>query len=302
MERDAYCVRDNGVSVGVVLAGTEVEIFGRANGRSLIYSERHETACWIDNSAFDEPDYIHPADLERTLKWRGLVRRWLPYFPDTLTEELVLSVIYKETKGDPHAVDGTGNDIRLVGAASVGVMGAIPRPHLPCYEQLIGLNGKDEYPCQIYLGMWILDRAIKQAHELRAGRVSLPVSTGIMPEDRVCTSMSGSAVGWLREGEQIEVAKVQQNGAGIATDAWVYSERHGRSCWISLEGVDLEAAPETEQSEITQEDIELGLALYGCSEENVLADNCLPWGNETYYNLVLDVIMPEIIEALSETN
>ena len=300
VERDSYCVNDDGVSVGVVLAGTEVTVLEQKDGKSLIFSERHGVECWIDDFAFEPLTYIHPVDLEKVMRWRGIVERWLPSFPDTLTEELVLSIIFKETHGNPRAVDGTGNDIRLVGAASVGVMGAIPRPHLPCYEQLTGPNKRSDVACQIYLGMYILDSAIWQAHELRTGnRISFAVSLGTIPEDRVCTAtLEGEPVGWLREGEQIEVLKVIQNVAGIQTHARIYSERHGRNCWVSLDGVTFADAPESEDEKITPEDVEMGIWLYGCTLENVLADNCLSWGRDTYSDLVLNTIMPEITDAL----
>ena|SRR3990172_3905233 len=142
VERDVYCYQGE-IPIGVVLAGTEVEVLDQTETQSLIFSERHNAECWIENRAFDKPSYIHPDHLKDVMRWETLVRRWLPDFPN-LSVELVLSVVYKETAGDPHAVDQTGNDVRLVGQASVGLMGAIPRPHLVCYETLTGPNGKDE--------------------------------------------------------------------------------------------------------------------------------------------------------------
>jgi hypothetical protein len=224
---DSYCYIDvaNRVTAGVVTTGSWVIVTGIEQEYLQVYSQAHNTQCWLPTAAFQEPPFIHPEDLKNTLKWETLVRRWLPLFPDTLTAELVLSVVYKETAGNPHAVDQTGNDVRLVGYASVGLMGAIARPNLPCYRTLTSENGKDEYGCQLYLGMYILDWAIRRAHEIRT--------------------------------QDIE---------------------HG--------------------TPITLADVELGLQLYNCSEESVLAGTCASWGGETYSNLVLDVIMPEIQGAL----
>lgn len=298
VERDAFCYR-NEIPVGVVVAGTEVEVLEQRADETLIYSEKHNAECWISNKAFEERGYIHPDDLERTLKWRTLVQRWMPDFPN-LTEELVLSVIYKETRGDPHAVDATGNDIAMVGEASVGLMGAIPRRHLPCYETLTGANGKDEYGCQLYLGMFILNSAIEQAHELRVGTFRLqPAYVGTLTRDSECTA-DGIAVGWLLEGTVVDIVKAVHDASGNLSDAKVYSERHGRFCWLKLKDVELAEPPsvEVQEAEITAEDIEMGLWLYGCSLENVLNDNCLPWGRDAYSDLVLDVILPEIEQAL----
>ena len=211
----------------MVTAGSQVIILEHGDP-FLVYSIKHKNACYLSKNAFVEPGYIHPSDLANTMRWETLVNRWLPLFPDTLTTELVLSVIYKETGGNPHATDQTGNDVRLVGYASVGLMGAIARPNLPCYDTLTAPSGKDAYSCQIYLGMWILDWSIRRAHFLRETASEYPIS-----------------------------------------------------------------------ADITLADVSLGLQLYGCTEENVLADNCLAWGGSAYSDKVLHVIMPEILKALA---
>lgn len=300
VQSDAYCVRDDGVSVGVVLAGTVVEVIEQGEDKSLIYSPRHEEQCWVNNSAFEERGYIHPDDLEQTLKWQTLVELWLPDFPD-LSLELVLSVVYKETKGDPHAVDATGNDIRMVGAASVGLMGAIPRTHLPCYQALTAPDGKDAYGCQLYLGMYILNSAIQQAHDLRVGGITAtPLIAGVTTQDVECT-WDDWTVGWLPAGTRVEGIATVRDATGQTSKVKVFSEKHGRHCWVAIKYLQLDDSPpvvEEAERVITREDIALGLELYGCTLENVLADNCLPWGGETYATLVLDTILPEITEAL----
>jgi len=224
---DGYCTLPSGELAGVVTAGSYVVVTGASEDYLLVYSHKHGQ-CWLSKSVFQEPGYIHPDDLLSTMRWQTLVNRWLVYFP-TLSTELVLSVIYAETAGTPHAVDVTGNDVRLVGEASVGVMGAIPRVNLPCYATLTSENGKDEYGCQIYLGMYILDWAVRRAHEIRTHETEL----------------------------------------------------------------ELRITP------MTDEDIRLALALYNCSEESVLSNSCAPWGGLNYADKILDVVMPEVIEALN---
>ena len=301
--KDVYCFQGE-VPIGVVLAGTEVEVLDEQDGKSLIFSERHGAECWISNTAFETPNFIHPADLENVLRWETLVNRWIAGFPN-LTTELVLSVVYKETGGNPHAVDQTGNDVRLVGQASVGLMGAIPRKHLPCYATLTGSNGQDEYGCQLYLGMFILNSAIQQAHELRVGKILPPsIFEGTIIQDAVCNTHAydGSAVAWLRSGEKVKAFRTAQDGSAKITHAQIYLERYGVSCWVEIDSVQqgLRPPPPPPDEPITDADIEMGLWLFGCTLENVLADNCLSWGREAYSDLVLRVIMPEITSALVE--
>lgn len=306
--RDSYCIRDkDGVSIGVVLAGTSVTVLDERADDYLIFSERHGQECWVDKDAFAEVGYLHPEDLKNTMRWLPLVERWMPEFEDTLTPELVLAVIAKETKGNPYAVDATGNDVRLVGAASVGVMGFIPRPHLPCYATLTSANGKDEYPCQIYGGMFVLDSAIRQAHQLNLGLadpLSPPVLYGgELLQDAECTSKpdGGVSVGWLEKGIHIEGVAVVHNGAGAVSYVQVYSMKHGRSCWIEakfIEHAEIET-PTAEQSPIyTQADIELGLQLYNCSLEGVLNNTCSSWGGAAYSDDIIKNILPDIVEAM----
>jgi len=111
----------------------------------------------VNEDAFIEPSPLHPVSIQNTMRWVTLIERWMPDFEDTLDVPLVLSVILKESKGDPHAVDESGL------GDSVGVMQVIPKTWIPCYSTLVSENGKDEYGCQIYAGMWLLDKTIIKA-------------------------------------------------------------------------------------------------------------------------------------------
>lgn len=305
VERDAYCYLPGNIPVGVVLAGTLVEVLEETETRSLIFSERHNAECWISNAAFEEPGFIHPDHLSDVMRWETLTDRWIDSFPN-LTTELVLSVVYKETAGDPHATDRTGNDLRLVGAASVGLMGAIPRPHLPCYTTLTGPNGRNEYSCQLYLGMFILNSAIQQAHELRVGPTTpASIFEGVMTQDAVCRThiRGGKDVAWLRTGEKVNAFKTAVNVEKVVSHARIYLERYSVYCWVAIEKLQRgqrPPPPPVVDETITEADVELGLQLYGCTLENVLNDNCLSWGGPTYTDLVLDIILPEIQAALEK--
>ena len=91
------------------------------------------------------PEWI----LRNVERWKPLVSRWHSAFPG-LSTELVLAVIAQESQGFPDAISGDT-------AQSVGLMQVTPRPWTATTEQLL------EPALNVYLGMWILDSAIKNS-------------------------------------------------------------------------------------------------------------------------------------------
>lgn len=92
--------------------------------------------------------------IRNVVRWEPLIERWREDFPD-LDTAVVMAVIAQESQGFPEVVSGDE-------AQSVGLMQVTPRPWTATADELKspGLN--------IYIGMWILDSAIKQS-DLRTG-------------------------------------------------------------------------------------------------------------------------------------
>lgn len=306
LTKDTACFQEQQLvnPIGYIQAGTEVHIFQTQGEVSQVYSPRHEQLCWLKNRGFAAVSYLHPDDLANTMRWQTLVERFLPEFEDALTTELVLAVIAKETRGDPHAVDASGQDIKLLGQASVGVGGTVPRPHLPCYETLVGPNGKDEYPCQVYLTMYVLDAAIELAHQLNTGAPA-PLSSfsGTILIDTECRkhAVGGDVIGWMLAGSRFQGSGYVRGNDGQPSAVHIYSDRHEDYCWVDIEAVKLDgelAHATPAPTEYTHEDIVLGLRLFNCSVESVLNDACITYGDTPYAQDIIENILPVIVENL----
>src|SRR3989304_5323606 len=112
-------------------------------------------------------------------------------------------------------------------------------------KTLTGPNGKDEYGCQLYLGMFILNSAIQQAHEERVGATSAAGLMGTVITDAECTTFvyDGIAIGWVRKGERVKIMQTARDATGDVSHVKLASERFKRPCWIAVGDIDQDNIP-----------------------------------------------------------